>query len=78
MSTGQNSPPLVDSGSYGLLVDSVERARRVVEDCLSLGDSSSAFSALVIYERRSDELTQWLRDGAREAQAVELGEEVAP
>lgn len=73
MSIGQSNPQGVDSGSYGLLVDSLNRARAVVEDCLTLGDSSGAFSALSIYERRAEEISQWLRDSAREAQAIEIG-----
>lgn len=75
MSIGSSNPPPVDSGSYGLLVDSVGRLRQVVEDCLTLGDWESAFSALAVYDRRVEELGAWLRDAARAAQEVAINEE---
>lgn len=73
MSTGPNSPLPVDSGSYGQLVDSLNRSRLVVEDCLTLGDVDGAFSALALYDRRSQEVGEYLRDAARTIQADLLG-----
>lgn len=78
MSIGPNSPPQEGSGSYGLLVDSLNRSRLVVEDALTRGDVDGAFAVLALYDRLSQEVSEFLRDSAREMQAASFEEEGGP
>lgn len=75
MSTGLSNRQPDASDYFGQLTGSLERARRVVEDSLNMGDFETAFTALAIYSKRAEEVETFLRDAAIALQADALGQE---